>query len=239
MNSSWRIFKAVAAKKAGGVKDLFKRKKTPQPVDRDLPLGLHINGKILLDQTPFLLWEDKMTIVFPGKEQQVAAYGKATIGDSYLHRFYLVSDDGRNQESMLQITCDIKNDIQECRLFRSMDEVVPESQEDWDFWLSEEDGSIGWQAFESKEGVLYDRAWDDSGDDHVLAIGFEETVHGDSAGEDTLKISHEAMLYGRWINEDDETAEYILLSAEDHGDEAFVHIMAGIDINPASIKTVY
>ena len=235
--STWRILKAVAAKKGAEVKSVFTSRKSGKPVDRNLPLGLHLQGKIELEATRFTLYGDRLLTEFPGREHLIEAYGRVPFGDGVLHRFYLQGEN--DTQSMLEILVDAKEALQECRLYRTLDEVMPESSDEWGFWLAPEDGSIGWSAFETRDGVLFDRAWDDAAADRVAPFELTETLYLDSAGEKTLTISHQAMLYGRWADEEDEIAEYVLLSAEDQGEEAFVHIQVGVDVNPMGIKVLY
>jgi hypothetical protein len=219
------------------VKSVFASRKSGSPVDKNLPLGLHLQGKVELDATRFTLYGDRLLTTFPGREHIIAAYGRVPFGDAVLHRFYLQGED--DAQSMLEILVDSGGGLQECRLFRTLDEIMPEDSEEWGFWLAREDGSIGWSAFQTRDGVLFDRAWDDAAANRVMPFDLSETLYLDSAGEKVLTVNHQAMLYGRWADEEDEIAEYALLSAEDQGDEAFVHIQVGVDINPMGIKVLY
>jgi len=236
MNGTWRILKAVAAKKGAEVRSAFSSRKGA-PMDRNLPLGLHLQGKIELEVTRFTLYGDRLLTVFPGREQLVIAYGRIPFGDGVLHRFYLQGE--QDAQSLLEILVDPKGAIQDCRLFRTLDEVTPNDSEEWGFWLDPQDGSIGWSAFETRDGVLFDCAWDDADADRVAPFELQETVYLDSAGQQTVTVDHQAMLYGRWADEEDEVAEYVLLSAEDQDETAFVHIQVGVDVNPMGIKVVY
>lgn len=239
--SSWHIFKAVAANKVGEVRGFFKGKKQKDPIDSGLPFGLHIAGSIELEQTPFIIHGDDLNVKSPGKECLIEAYGTFAMHDSTIHRFYLQSATAEDKTAMLQLIVNPKDNqaVEECRLFCSADEVYPENQDEWGFWLSDDDGSIGWYAFEDKKGTHYDRAWGDSDADRISPQTFTETIYLDRFGENVSTVDHTAMLYGRWINETEGVAEYSLISAEEHNrNEALVHIMFGIDYEPATMIKV-
>ena len=236
---SFHIFKAVAAKKAGSLKDAFRAKKKSEPVDRNLPFDIHIDGNISLDTVPFLIHGDKLAMERPGKACRVTAYGRIGMDGTTIHRFYLQDAADEDRTALLQVVVD-GDSVAECRLFSSLDEVCPDSRDEWAFWLDEEEGYIGWSAFEDKKARVFDRIWGDEDEPRTAPVEFTETVYLDRFGEKTLTVSHAAMLYGRWVDEETEMAEFVMLSAEEHSDEtALVQILAGIDINPGSIKVNY
>ncbi len=237
MSGHWRVFKAVAAKKTGDLKGLFAGKKRQESVDRDLPLGLHIGSKITLDETAFLLHGMDFKFDFPGKEQLVRAYGRIELSGPVAHRFYLESE--TEAQSLLELVTDAQGNLEETRLFSSLDTVYPQDAEEWDFWLNPSDGSIGLSCFETKDGTAYDRAWGEGEPPYEPPVEFGETVYLDCHGETRTEVKHAAMLYGRWISEADDLAEYTLLSAEEHADGACVQILVGIDFNPMGITLIY
>ncbi len=237
MAGEWRIFSAIARKKAGGLKEVFTGNKKQKSVDHDLPLGLHIGGKIELDETGFLLHGDALKFGFPGKTQLIRAYGHIKLNGPVAHRFYLESES--DEQSMLELVVGPEGNLEETRLFSSLDTIYPADNDEWDFWLSSVDGSIGLSQFETRDGTLYDRAWSDSDAPYVPPVEFAENVFLDSHGQDQAQVQHAAMLYGRWVSEADDFAEYTLLSAEEHQDGACVHILVGIDFNPMGITVVY
>ena len=141
MSGEWRIFKAVAAKKAGDLKGLFTGGKKKDAVDRDLPLGLHLGAKITLDETAFLLHGGELKFGFPGREQLVRAYGRIELSGPVAHRLYLESES--EGQSLLELVTDEHGHLEETRLFCSLDTVYPQDADEWDFWLNPSDGSIG------------------------------------------------------------------------------------------------
>lgn len=235
---TWHILKSIAAKKAGSLKDKIKGRQQ-EPIDIGLPLDIHLGGSITLDPTPFLINGEALAMTNPGRNCIVKAYGRCSMAGSMVHRFYMESESDPNLEPMLQIVTSQAR-IEECRIFTGRDEVFPESAEEWQFWLDESDGYIGWEVFEDKEEHTYDRVWSRETQGRTSPLEFTETVYLDRFGETTVTVNHSAMLYGRIINESDSTAEYLLISAESHSDDtAVVQLSAGIDIIPESLKINY
>ncbi|VFQ45688.1 DUF2491 family protein [Desulfoluna butyratoxydans] len=232
----FNLFKAVAGKKMDTAKETF-TKGNKEPVDTQLPLQIHLGSSLALDTTPFLIHGEAITQPRPGAESVVVGYGRIDLDGSVAHRFYLESTDDPEAKSMLQM---VEGDgIEECRLFACLGEVYPESEEEWAFWIGDEDGYIGLPAFEDKKGNLYDRAWGD-GEGRMDPNEFSETLFLDRFGDKTVSLDHAAMLYGRWIDEASEMAEYILVSREENTDgSALVRISTGIDVIPESISVKY
>ena len=230
------IFRAVAGKKIGDAKETLTGGRK-EAIDTSLPLQIHLGSCLVLDQAPFLIHGEAITQARPAAESLVFAYGRMDLGESLVHRFYLESCVNPDEKSVLQVV--VGEGIEECRLFASLDEVYPETADEWAFWVGEEDGYIGLPAFEDKEGRHYDRAWgDDEG--RIAPAEFTETLYLDRFGEKTATVSHASMLYGRWIDEESEMAEYILVSREEHTDgSALIQLSTGIDIIPESITVKY
>ncbi len=238
---SWHIFRAIASKKAGDVKGFLKKKKQSEPVDKKLPFNIHIGSSIKFDQSPYIVYGDRMNMKSPGKNCIVAAYGKIDLGGSKVHRFYLYDNDNEENTSILQIVFDEDNsELEECRLFKSQDEIYPKDEDEWGFWLDEEDGSIGWHAFQDKSENVFERVWGNEDSERIDPVCFSETVFLDKYGENVSSIENTSMLYGRWIDEDNEMAELAFISVEESDDEsALIQIYTGIDIMPESFNVNY
>lgn len=242
---AWHIFKAVAAKKAGEFKSSITRNKSKEKVDGSLPFGIRLNSNISLDQTHFIVYENEFNMKAPGKSCIVDAYGKADIFGSVVHRFYLTDTENEDNQSMLQVVTsnqagESEPKIEECRLFKTLDEIFPQNEDEWEFWLDDVDGYIGWHIFEDKNQTQYQRVWGDDDRDRIPPVSFSETVYFDPQGDDTTIIDSTTMLYGRWINEEDSVAELLLLSTEESkDDEALVHIYTGVDLIPGSFTVNY
>jgi len=236
---TWSIFSTIMSKKAKQVQGFISGAKPPEPVDRNLPLGLYVGASVDLDSTPFLLGGAALKIKLPGERNTVEAFGRINFAGSTLYRFYLKSMPG-DQESMLQIAVNKDGGIEECRLFRSFDQVYPRQAEEWDFWLNENEGYIGWPTFETKDDqTQYPRVWAADDPNHVPGFKFSETIFMDRYGQQVETVNHTTMLYGRWINEAHQIVEYMSVGAEIHGsDQALINLLLGIDLMPQVLKVI-
>jgi len=92
---------------------------------------------------------------------------------------------------------------------------------------------IGWPQFETKDGKTYDRVWA-PGSSRVEPRQQVETVQGTTG---TVERKIQAMLYGARTGSPPPApaVEYVLVCAVEQGDEAWVEVYAGIDINPAAL----
>jgi hypothetical protein len=183
-----------------------------------------------VDPSPFVLAAG-MTKVKPpeaGGMISVEAVGLVNDGAVALHRLYLLGGDAF---FMLHLGRDGAPD--ECRYFTLLDRITPASQDEWGFWLDPAQGMIGWPQFETKDGKTYDRVWAPGGS-RVQPRQQVETVQGTS-GSVQRKI--QAMLYGARTGAAPPApaVEYVLVCAVEQGDEAWVEVNAGIDINPAAL----
>jgi hypothetical protein len=186
---------------------------------------------IPVDPSPFVL-AGGVTKVKPPPEAggmiSVEALGLISDGGVSLHRLYLP---GREAMFMLHLAPDGSPD--ECRYFTLLDQVTPASRDEWGFWLDPAEGMIGWPQFETKDGKTYDRVWA-PGSGRVSPRRQVETLQ-DASG--TIQRNLQAMLYGARTGSAPPAPEmeYVLVCAVEQGDEAWVEVYAGIDINPAAL----
>ncbi|MBF0587500.1 MAG: DUF2491 family protein [Magnetococcales bacterium] len=231
---SFRIMSAVLKSRAEHLADKVKDQfKSDRPrMDLNLPLGLTIGGLVSFDETPFILSEGKISVTSPGTNVIVEAYGAFEQHGHKGHRFYL----GQNGH-MLQFLTDLSGEIiqDEIKLFQSFDQLEPPTPEEWDFWLADEDGSIGLNQFQTIDGVLYDRLWL-PGAYRVAPERLVETVYSDPRGEHSVLEKHQSMLYARQC--DEEEREYMLISAVRSGPGAWVEINVGRDVDISFITVV-
>ena len=245
MCAMWNILRKVGLKKFDDVKDSFSRI-TDERIDLDLPLGLRFNCLVEIPEVDFILSGDELEIKHPGAANSVISYGNFPVGDSLVHRFYLNHPD---HVYMLQVITDSRKIVEEAKLFMSYDEVFPQDGESWDFWLSDQDGYIGLNVFDSKVGKRYYRVWenpdamkvleqDASGNqiNRIPPLSFLENLRMDPYGKNSETIKYDSMLYGRHVS--DNVDEYLMLSATQESDGASIQIMVGIPMEPASIKVI-
>jgi len=214
------------------LKRITKKKLTSEPtkdpserIDNGLPFNLKIGSVITIDSVPFIL-NDGLTIQNPGATQLVKAYGSLKILGFPAHRFYLEDETGK-EESVLEI---IETDDElEIVLYRDFEIITPESADDWDHWLSEEDGYIGYPVFRLRgadENDLYDNYW--GSDSHQSEpVCATETIFEDMFGENQCTIQHTMMLYSKEVGD---IHEFALLSAEEDTEKetSLVRVSLGI-----------
>lgn len=245
MCAMWNLLRKVGLKKIDDIKDSLS-KATGERIDLNFPLGLRFNCLVEIPEVDFILAGDELEIKHPGASNSVISYGNFPVGESMVHRFYL---DHLERVYMLQVITDSRQIVEEVKLFMSYDEVFPQDGEAWDFWLSDEDGYIGMNIFETKNAKRYFRVWENSDALRVLEqdasgnqinrippVSFLEDLRLDPYGKNSETVKYDSMLYGR--NVDDNIDEYLLVSAAQERDGASVQIMVGIPLEPASIKVI-
>jgi len=192
------------------------------------PSLFRVGMTLTIDPTPFILAGSKIKVAPPEGAGLVSVSGVGTVksGAATVHRLYL-SDD-----RFAQIHLDDAGIPDECRYFTVIDEVDPADAEEWGFWLDPAEGMIGWTEFQTKDGKVYPRVWS-PGLARVEPFKMEETIERVGGSR---KLVESAMLYaapsGAGAPAD---KEYILVSAVEEGERAWVRIAAGIDVNPASL----
>jgi hypothetical protein len=191
---------------------------------------------LTLDPTSFILAGDatKAKNPSPGGNlvTSVPAVGVVTVGAVTLNRLYLGDDDG----AFLQLWVDAEGAIAECRYFSRHDQEVPEDAEDWDVWLNDETGLIGWPQFQTLDRKLYDRRWS-PGTARIEPRQLAETI---TTADGKVERSLRAMLYAgsTGLAAPAPQSEYILVSTVEEGARAWIDIHAGIDLNPAGLSIV-
>jgi len=219
---------AKQARRAGGrIKDVFSAAPEKEP---DYPLGLHQNAVLRFDPTDFILAAGNLKIDLPAGDISVMAIGEFSRQGVSFHRFYL--QDLKEGEWVLEAA--ESGQVVELILFQTIDEVYPE---DWDFWLNERTGLIGYKDFHTPDQVEYYRVYRNPGPDWASPIEFQESVR--ACGEN-YSIDHAMMLYSRAIHAaaDEELTEYLLVSREEDEDGVLVRIMAGVPVSPISLTVL-
>jgi Protein of unknown function (DUF2491) len=244
MGSTLRLLKKMASKKAEELRGTFSGGGQGDSIGKNLPLGLRMNGFVEISEVDFLLGNSDIKIRRPEGRGVVSAYGVATVFRSTVHRFYLDFQD--DQDYLLQIVVGENQDIEECKFFWSADTVYPD---DWDFWLNENTGYIGYSVFDTPDKTRYYRVWENPASEKVVEEGegderitrvppvdFLETLHLDANGGKMEMVKHSAMLYGRHAN--DKVDEYLLVGVDEYADTAFVHLLIGLELNPSSLDII-
>ncbi|WP_159994513.1 DUF2491 family protein, partial [Roseomonas sp. 18066] len=150
-------------------------------------------------------------------------------GQGSLVRLYLPEEQG-----MIQLHLGAGNTPDECRFFALLDEVTPADEAEWQAWLDPREGMIGWPEFQTKDGQTYQRLWA-PGSSRIAPREMLEEVETTTGRR---SIRNQSMLYGRPTGSPAPApaTEYILVSAIEDGQDAWVEIRAGLDLNPASLS---
>jgi hypothetical protein len=196
------------------------------PIDKDVPLGLHIDGKVEIH--PQL----NAGLVMPdlGQVHLVQAFSRGSLDGTSVFKVYLRSETGDNP-SYLQIM----QDAEDCavRWFAGIDTVYP--GKDWDLWISKENGLIGYPQFQlqNEAQTLYDRVWD-PGNTQLAPVSFVEKIFTDRYDESQqMQVEHSLMLYGRKVDDPSFPRDELLLVSKVHDSEgSYVVIEVGIDLDP-------
>ena len=217
---------------------LARRRAAHQPPASNVP-GLsgsaatrfRVGQTIPLDPAAFLLARGLSKVHPPPGSGMISVEAIGLLDDSgvQLHRLYLPGGVGFFQ---LHLGNDGLPD--ECRYFSRLDEVHPADPAEWNEWLDPGQGMIGWPSFQTKDGQTYDRAWA-PGQSRVVPRQLTETLQ-------TLKVVTlrrlQAMLYARPTGAAPPAppSEYVMVGAVEDAGQAWVEILAGIDVNPAALK---
>ena len=203
---------------------------TPPGLTGSAASRFRVGMTIPVDPSPFLLAAGTTKVRPPEASGMISveALGLVSDGAVSLHRLYLP---GRDAFFMLHLGPDGTPD--ECRYFSLLDQIAPASRDEWGFWLDPTQGLIGWPQFQTKDGKTYDRIWA-PGSSRVPPREQVETVQ-DLSGTTQRKL--QAMLYGGRTGAASPApdVEYVLVYAVEQGDEAWIEVYAGIDINPAAL----
>jgi hypothetical protein len=219
-----KILTKQGRRAASRIKDIFSVGPEKEP---DYPLGLHQNTVLRFDPTDFILAATNFKVDLPAGDVSVIAIGEFSCLGVSFHRFYL--KDLKDAEWVLQ-AAENKQGF-ELILFQTIDEVYPD---DWDFWLNEQTGLIGYKDFHTPDQVEYYRVYGNPGPDRSSPIEFQESVKG--CGEN-LSVGHAMMLYSRGVDAKagEELTEYLLVSREEDEEGVLVRIMAGVPVSPMSL----
>jgi hypothetical protein len=241
MAGAWTLFKQVTQKKWS---DLWKDKPENKPrIDRGLPLELRFGSTIEISPLAFILAEEELHIKQPKGNLAVISYGTFDVMSAKVHRFYL--DDAGVGIYCLQIATNAKSEIEDCKLFLLFDEITVS---DWDYWLNEKTGYIGYSEFDLS-GITFYRVWQDEASEVVLEsneefkitrippVSFTEKILTDPFGETFTYTEYDAMLYGRAATDD--VDEYLFLAAVKDDSGASVQLMTGLMIEPAAVKVLF
>jgi hypothetical protein len=199
------------------------------------PSLFRVGMTLTLDPTPFILAASSTKVMEPtdvsagGMLVSVTRVSTVSDGAATLHRLYLPEEKG-----FFQLHLNTAGQPDECRFFSLVDEVHPGSEDEWAFWLDPSEGMVGWPEFQTRDGKVYPRLWT-PGPSRVQPRTLYESV---TDVKDTTSRTLHTMLYAAPTGAADPApaTEYIMVSAIEQGDQAWVEVHAGIDVNPAALS---
>jgi hypothetical protein len=227
-----------------------------------LPRDVFRPGMFLsLSAIPFLLSDDATHIGAPEIDgadikTNILNIAHADCGDLQLTRLYVPEVEG--QWGFFQIELDNQGEIAECRFFREIDLIYPQTEDEWFLWVNAywdkelefgpEDPNyrracevsqilpmIGHPQFQLTDGTLYGRHWS-PGEVQIDPFVFTETEFA-VGGTVASRRNCQSMLYSRALDLPSPApqAEYVLVSLVEEGENAWIRIECGIDIPAGSI----
>jgi hypothetical protein len=235
--AAYMYSKRMREQPVGSLKTYVENKLSGNGGDGYKPRLFRIGMVVTVDEAPFILAGDKLSVQKPGGDGEgrasAEAIGRLGSGPAGLNRIYV---DG----GFFQIHLDRAGQPDECRWFSRFDEFTPtgkggpDNGDSWAFWLDDEQGQVGWPVFQTPDGVQYERAWA-PGEGRALPVGFSEEL---TDPQGTRIVKHEMMLYQRPTDLEAPApeVEYALLDVVEDGEEGSICIYVGVDINPASLS---
>ncbi len=201
---------------------------------------LRIGATLELDQTPFIINEDKLRLTFPGSKHSVWAIASLNISglEKPVVRVYLkpYSPDLGGEEAFLQLIRQDDGGL-ETLLFVTSARIHPPNADEWAAWLDEENGIIGSYYLTPPDGPAYVREWLAENQERTQPVPAWEsiyTVNAETAPSQSR--SHQMMLYSRDLGLDFD--EYILVSAVRENQSAFVDIHTGIPVDLSGMTII-
>lgn len=190
-------------------------------------MGLRRGGFVSVDPLPFRMLGDRLLFAPPQDSQRIETVGKVDLGaGAMLHRCYL------SEDAWIQVST-TAGQIDDLKLFVFDQTKNPSNRASFERWLGDE-SPIGGRTLEYR-GKLFRRVWGDEDDERAPLVAFSETVYSDSDAVPAFRTDHFCMLYEREV-EDSERMEYLLVSAEETGDEYCVVYSLGVDVTDADLQ---
>ena len=227
------LLSKVAKKKAASWRKSLRHPAKDPDEGQPRPFGLRLGGVAEFDETPFILATalDPNLPAAPETKQIIEA--RLWFERNAVRSDWFVLADG---ETSIFVVSERRTPV-DIFVLRKADEIHPADEDDWRFWLSEEDGFIGLPAIETPDGIEFSRIWE-PGEERIEPYAYEETfVDKDGASE---QVRRDCMMYARPIDpeEADETLEFLLVSCIEADDEAWVEIHRGIALGEGMVTGI-
>jgi len=190
-------------------------------------LRLRRGGFVTVDPLPFRMLGERLLFSPPEAGQRIETIGKVDLGaGAMLHRYYLSGD------AWIQVNT-TAGQIDDIKLFAFDDTKNPSNRAAFERWLGS-DSQIGRREL-AYRGRTFRRVWGEEGDEQAPPVAFAEEVYSDSDHVPAYRTEHYCMLYEREV-EGADRMEYLLVSAEETGDDYVVVFSLGVDISSADLQ---
>ena len=138
-------------------------------------------------------------------------------------------------------------------MFSFVQDVFPRNDLEWRMWYGQIGSKIGniTNEFDGREFARME-SWAVSDGEWSPALAFNEKIMEDNQGTIIDRVENNAMSYGRWLHEEHQIAEFVLLSAltvsiskdskvyTTHLEQVNgITVYAGLDIDVKEIKVVF
>lgn len=124
----------------------------------------------------------------------------------------------------------------ECRCFQLFDEVFPETADEWDFWIGDQQPLLGSVDFIIDElQTCYPRLWPE-GDEITSPVELEENIFTQEEDEGVL-VNHICMRFGALLESG--LNEYVHATAINKRSSQHIAILLGADIDPSTVTVAY
>jgi hypothetical protein len=222
------MFEDLKKKIASAVFGTSSNGKDAGPKSTKYPLDLRLGSPVEFDTNVPAVWSSLCKVP---KNRSVTAISEFKLFGQTVFRFYFQED------AFLQIIMDKEtgSSIEECRLYSIYHTVYPANKQEWMEWVGA-NGRIGVNSFEL-DGFQYFRvdSWaDDPTADKAKTVNVVASMLRKNG---TATCKHHIMLYGRWLDEESEVAEFLLVSDDEYADNACITFAIGIDVSEYEIKS--
>ena len=184
-----------------------------------LPRSIQL-GKII--EVPYLDIElakhDKSRIGVFDYEQAISTIGLVESNLALIRIIYLA--DGKTFIRLVKV-----NDDFEATIFHLHEEIFPQNEEEWKFWIDPKEGLIGWPQFQLNSDV-YDLIWGNTKEYQEVMVPLYGKI---------IPIIHQGAEYTRKVKD---TVEHLLVQTCIFDDDCSINIYIGVKIELNDIETI-
>jgi hypothetical protein len=234
--SRWDIFEAIAKKTLISTdeekKTLWARITDPKKErwDKNLPNGIKLNARVELPLLEMNYGNSLkgFNMVQPFTKGTITAIGRMDIGGGLsLYRAYMSSDDSNDVNQVIQFEMIEDSENFTSYIYTKGETVYPQNDDEWDFWLNDDNGAIGNDTITAPNGAVYYRVLQATNNGHVHPVETDEIISTDIYDGNTSTVKHTMMIYSRILSND--IVEYLMVSAAQE-DDTQIEFLFGVEV---------